>query len=214
MENINNLNPVNEGQSAVVESKATDAAAQTGEVAASDASDAQSVEENSKFAQQRRKYETESAAAKQESDRLLEKAKAAGYDSLEAALDAVQAKKNDTDIQTEALEKQVIGHKMAEDLEKIQRIDPTVDNLEQLGEEFERLVAAGIDPVTAFCALKEAEKLEKPEVPSSIGAVGGNATPNGEYFSEDEINYYESHPEEVSDNVLDKLLKSLSRKKK
>lgn len=207
MDETNITNPVNEGQSAVVEPNAENAA-QTGDVATSASSEVQSSEDNSKFASKRREMD---AASKQHAA-LLEKAKAAGYDSLEAALDAVQKQKNGTE--TEALEREVIGNKMANDLAKIQRIDPSVASLEDLGEDFEKLVAAGIDPVQAFCAIRQANDSQKEEKPASIGAVGGQTSPTGEYYSEDEINYYESHPEEVTDGILDKLMKSLSRRKK
>lgn len=61
-----------------------------------------------------------------------------------------------------------IERRMKEDLAEIQSMDPTVSELEALGEDFADLIAAGVRAPVAFAAVK---MLREKDVPPSIGSV-------------------------------------------
>lgn len=107
---------------------------------------------------------------------------------------------------------ELVDSKMRSDLEQIQRLDPTVSDLDSLGENFLRLIENGIDAKTAFAAVKAASAgAQSPKQPET-GAVGNTENADSEFFSSRELDRLTSRD---LDNplIFKKAMKSLKRLK-
>ena len=163
---MNELNVVNDTQQAVVE-PASEQAAEGAEAAGTPAVTGnaeptvrkQSAAENSGY----RKLRLENEGYKKEIEQLRQK--------LEGLSEA-DSVKSERDRYLDVL----IRQKMTEDLSKIRSLDPKVESLEGLGDEFIRLIECGVDAKVAYRAVTGAtDGKEKPAPPtlSSIGASEG-----------------------------------------
>lgn len=86
---------------------------------------------------------------------------------------------------------------MQADLEQIRKIDPSLKSLEDLGSGYVEYVAAGLDPVKAYWAIKAEEQATQATPPKEIGRV--ETTPaEKDYFTDAEIDAMSS--EELSKN--------------
>lgn len=85
--------------------------------------------------------------------------------------------------ENEEYEALAVERRMREDLEAIRLLDPAVGSLEELGEDFEKLVASGIDAPLAFLALRQAQRAV---LPPEIGEVGDTGA-GKEYYSPEEV---------------------------
>lgn len=102
--------------------------------------------------------------------------------------------------------------RMKEDLKAIQKIDPSVKSMNELGEDYFKLIRAGIDGVTAFSAIKAKGNLNKKEKPPVIGRVNSRTTEEKDYYTDKELNALTG--KDLDDPaVLEKAMKSLSKKK-
>lgn len=70
-------------------------------------------------------------------------------------------------------------------LEKLQKLDSEIAEVSEMGEEFERLLDAGVSVEVAYCAVKAAQS-GKPEQPV-IGDIGGRSDASDNIFSFDEV---------------------------
>lgn len=85
---------------------------------------------------------------------------------------------------------------------------------EDLGEQYHKLRAAGIDNDTAFLATIGKGKIAASTATPEIGAAnGGKATPEKEYYSEEELGKL-SQKELMNDDVWEKAMRSMHRHKK
>ena len=91
-----------------------------------------------------------------------------------------------------AVEKE-LTRRMEADLSAIQKVFPEVKTLEELGAVYTAAISAGVEPVQAARAAKAVQM--KP--PENIGAAGKSAPPVSDHFTEADIEYYESHPNEI-----------------
>lgn len=105
------------------------------------------------------------------------------------------------------IENATIEKMMAKGLETIQKLDPSVKSLDDLGETFANLIGAGVNETDAYYATKLRESKEKVSPPSNIGKVGNSVSTNDLYTSKELDNL---STEEINAN-WDKVQKSMSR---
>lgn len=167
------LNVVNDTQQAVVESANEDAvtgAAVSGTPDTMENAEVtvrkQSPKENSGY----RKMRLENEGYKKEIERLNRR-----LESLSGA-DSVKA-------QRDRYLEEIVKQSMSADLDRIRRIDPEVESLVSLGDDFVRLVECGIDVEIAYRAVK-GESKPKPPTLSKVGASEGA---NPRYFTSTQL---------------------------
>ena len=86
--------------------------------------------------------------------------------------------------ENERLTGDAVERKMAEDLALIRSMDESVGSLEELGEEFAALIAAGVSATVAFAALRQAKEAV---APPKMGAVGSGRTGEKTFYSPAEV---------------------------
>lgn len=96
------------------------------------------------------------------------------------------------------LEEQRIVETMKNDLAAIQKIDPSVKSLEQLGEDFLNFVSSGLSGVDAYFAIKAKETATRAKPPAEIGKVNRAEAPK-DFYSEAEVDAMSE--EEVRKNL-------------
>ena len=167
------LNVVNDTQQAVVESAnegAVTGAAVSGTPDTMENAEVtvrkQSPKENSGY----RKMRLENEGYKKEIERLNRR-----LESLSGA-DSVKA-------QRDRYLEEIVKQSMSADLDRIRRIDPEVESLVSLGDDFVRLVECGIDVEIAYRAVK-GESKPKPPTLSKVGASEGA---NPRYFTSTQL---------------------------
>ena len=77
-----------------------------------------------------------------------------------------------------------IQRQMEEDLAAIRQMAPEVVSLEELGEEFATLIAAGVSAPVAYAALQQAKQ---GSVPPTMGAVNGESRGEKAFYSPAEV---------------------------
>ena len=173
----------------------------------------QSAEENSKFADIRRKYESENRKMKAEFDRLLDSLKGYGYEgSPQEIADALYAQNNGVSQEEakairekeesalrekEELQSEIEMYKslaiqklMADDLAAIQKVYPEVKDLNELGEEFFSTLKAlgeGRDPVLAYEIIKAKKEATTKKAPPEIGGVNQSSQKEKDFYTPAEV---------------------------
>ena len=173
----------------------------------------QSAEENSKFAEIRRKYESENKKIKAEFDRLLDSLKGYGYEgSPQEIADALYAQNNGVSQEEakairekeesalrekEELQSEIEMYKslaiqklMADDLAAIQKVYPTVKDLNDIGNEFfATLKALGDerDPVLAYEIVKAKKDATTKKAPPEIGGVNQSSQKEKDFYTPAEV---------------------------
>lgn len=99
---------------------------------------------------------------------------------------------------------------MQEDLEKIRKVDPSLKSLDDLGEGYIDYIAAGLDPVKAYWAIKAEERANEATPPKEIGRVETSPAEK-DYFTDAEIDAMSS--EELTKNWK-KVMASWDRRSK
>lgn len=192
------------------------------------------------FADLRRKWQTsegEKKATQQQLDRAKDILAKFGFNgaTLDDVFDAADANLTGQDVtsvrqeriarqeeisrqeslarEVEYYRRQDAERRMREDLKAIQKIDPQVKNINELGEDYFKLIRAGLDGVTAFTAIRAKEGLNKKETPPEIGRVNSRSTEGKDYFTDKELDTLSGRDLDDPD-VFAKAMKSLTRKKK
>lgn len=171
----------------------------------------QSAEENSKFAEIRRKYEEESKKSQGETRILMEALKQYGYegsadeiaDRLLSEAEGItpeeakakreqeeSANKEKESIQAERdMYKSIAVQKLMEDdLKKIQSIYPDVKSLDELGEDFiKALSATGGDPIVAYEVVRIKKERETKTPPKDIGGVNQSSQKEKDFYTSKEV---------------------------
>lgn len=128
---------------------------------------------------------------------------------LEAAEEA--AKK---DLRIAELEQQVqsveLDRIMQADLAELQKIDPSIKSLEDLGDDYSSYISAGLDAEQAYWAIKAKEEANRATPPKPAGAVK-TSVPEKDYYTESEIDAMSS--EELTKNWK-KVMASWDRRSK
>lgn len=115
---------------------------------------------------------------------------------IEAAQESAQK-----DLLIEQLQNQVTSieaeRMMQADLETIRKVDPSLKSLEDLGDGYIEYIAAGLDPVKAYWAIKAEERANEVTPPKEIGRVE-TAPAEKDYYTDAEIDAMSS--EELTKN--------------
>ena len=109
--------------------------------------------------------------------------------------------------QNEELEyyrQQTIKAQMESDLTRIKTLDNTVKSLDELGEEFFKLIASGVDAVIAYNAIKAS----KPQAQPTMGDINSTEPREKDFFTREEVE--KMTQEEVRKN-FDKIRLSQSK---
>ena len=128
---------------------------------------------------------------------------------IEAAQESAQK-----DLLIEQLQNQVTSieaeRMMQADLEAIRKVDPSLKSLDDLGEGYIDYIAAGLDPVKAYWAIKAEEQANHATPPKEIGKVETSSAEK-DYFTDAEIDAMSS--EELTKNWK-KVMASWDRRSK
>lgn len=104
---------------------------------------------------------------------------------MEAAEESAQK-----DLRIQQLEEEVNSAQaeklMQADLSKLQKIDPTLTSLEDLGDEYVNYIGAGLNPEEAYWAIKAKERANHATPPKEIGKVNTGSAEK-DYYTEAEI---------------------------
>lgn len=76
---------------------------------------------------------------------------------------------------------------MQDDLKRIQSIDPTIKSLEELGNDYFKLIESGLDAEIAFNAVQAKKQRETKIAPTEIGKVNAQSKTEKEYYSPAEV---------------------------
>jgi len=174
---MDNLNVVNDTQQAVVEPAVS--TSETGAVSLGTPEDTDNAEftvrkqsalENSGF----RKMRLQNEQYKSEIDKLKQQiSDMSDYDTL----------KQNSKLYLEKL----ANDSMLRDLERIQKIDPSVESLDSIGGDFVKLIENGVDATVAFLAVSKATEGKVSPKPPKTGAVGFSEKRERGYFSSREL---------------------------
>ena len=99
---------------------------------------------------------------------------------------------------------------MAADLEAVKAIDPSVNDLGEIGGDFIRLIENGIDAKTAFLAVKTASDGKHSPLPPETGSIGVTESAQSEFFTSKELDRLTSRDLE-NPLIFKKALKSLKK---
>ena len=110
-------------------------------------------------------------------------------DEIRAEMEAAQESAQ-KDLKIDQLEQRLqdieVRNMMQSDLTKIQSVDPSVQSLDDLGQGFVDYIAAGLDPVKAYWAIKAEEGANHREPPKAMGKVA-TGTADKDYYTDAEI---------------------------
>lgn len=76
---------------------------------------------------------------------------------------------------------------MTDDLKRIQKLDPTVKSLDELGEDYFNLIQAGVSGEVAFEAVKAKRQRETKIPPAEVGKVNSNSKVEKDYYTPEEV---------------------------
>lgn len=100
-----------------------------------------------------------------------------------------------------------------EDLKTIQKLDPKVKSLDELGRDFFELRAHGVSTEVAYSAIKSIKDAEKVTPPPSIGKVNAQTKIERDFFTSEELD--KLTPSQLEDpKIMEKAMKSMGRLKK
>ncbi len=116
--------------------------------------------------------------------------------------------------QLERYPNQEVERMIKSDLEEIQKLDPEIKSIEQLGQEFLDLrCKANIPAKTAFLVLKEQGKYDKAQTPEQIGKINSAESVERDYYTSSELDALTS--KDLDDpKIMAKALKSMSKLRK
>ncbi len=230
---MDNLNVVNDTQQAVVEPASQSVTDTSGTPAGTPADSAnaevaprgQSKADNHAAAQMRRRAE----AAEAENQRLVSGLAKYGYSgaNTQEILDQLEAKQTgstvaqiqqnrakaqaavENDPRYQALVEQNIEYAKAEDLRQIQTLDPSVKSVDDLGDDYFKLRAAGIDAKKAFLVVKNSDAPTTPK-PANIGPVNDSGNVESEFYTSEQLDRLTSKDLD-NPKILKKAMASLTR---
>jgi len=179
----------------------------------------QSADDNAKFAAARRAAEAEKNAIKAQNDRLLQALGQFGWtgtpdeiaDALMAqtqgisveeataqrqAAEAEAAKFDGLQAQLEVFRPLAIQKLMADDLAKVQTVNPEVKSLDELGTDFfaymkmlrsDPNIDKELIPVLAYDALQAKKARDTKPIPQNIGAVNSSSSKEKDFYTPEEV---------------------------
>ncbi|GEM_PF-3383426 len=104
-------------------------------------------------------------------------------------LDAQQRQQEEAqrEAELEFYRKREIERLMQDDLQKIQKLDPTVKSLDDLGDEFFNLKRAGVDAEIAFSVIQQKKLKETKIPPAEVGKVNSNSKDEKDFYTPAEV---------------------------
>ncbi len=81
----------------------------------------------------------------------------------------------------------LISEKMERDLELIRKENSEITDLSELGDDFIRLIENGVEPLTAYNAVKKATDSKAVQTPPSMGSVGYSEGMQSRFFTSKEL---------------------------
>lgn len=100
-----------------------------------------------------------------------------------------------------------IEQRMADDLRTLQKIDPTIKNLSDLGDSYLNFISAGLDATDAYYASIVRDQKEKVYPPNEIGKIADTKIDRDYYTSEELDNL----TDEEMDANWEKVMRSMKR---
>ena len=97
--------------------------------------------------------------------------------------------------------------RMEHDLQTLQKIDPEIKSLDDLGKDFLDYISSGLDATQAYYAMQAKKAAEQTKPPKEVGQVNQSTAPK-EYYTREEVQGMSQ--EEVSKNY-DAIRKSMSQ---
>lgn len=143
-----------------------------------------------------------SRIAGEDADDISVLAEATGMSADEIAREFNSAKeKYELEAKNKALEEELLAihadKAMAEDLATIRRIDPKIESLDELGEQYINYIKAGLNAEDAYWAVKAKDSAYRAKPAPEVGVMN-TAPPEKEYFTDAEIEAMS--PDELSKN--------------
>lgn len=99
---------------------------------------------------------------------------------------------------------------MADDLARIQKLDPTVKKLDDLGQDYFKLIEAGIDAEIAFNAVNQKKQRETITPPPEVGKVNSISKAEKDYYSPEEVDKL-SEKELEDPKIWERVRKSMTK---
>ena len=109
----------------------------------------------------------------------------------------------------EAMLEMEVDRRMQEGLREVQAINPNVKSLDELGESFIHMIAAGLTTKEAYFASLQMESKEKVQAPDAIGRAADNRAER-DYFTSEEIDNL-TEEELANDEIYEKVIRSMER---
>ena len=204
------------------------------EVIAEPVAKVQSVEDNAKFAAARREAESKAREVQAKNDRLMSALSQFGYqgdpdeiaDALFAqtqgisveeataqrqAQEAENAKYQELQTQVDIYRPLAVQKLMADDLAKIQTVNPEVKSLDELGNEFFKLMGALHDPILAYDALQAKKARETKPIPQDIGAVNSSSSKEKDFYTSAEVDKLTDADYDRNPKLMEVVRKSMSK---
>lgn len=233
-----NNSEVAEPETVVQESGAKEQ--ETTEPVAVEEKEERDYQKDADFAAMRRALEAEqakSARIEQERDRLM---KSLGYydfkgNSADEIADAAEAHfygktvdevrndriaqqtkidaENAKDAELEYYRQKEIERIMDDDLKQIQKVDPTVKSISELGDRFFNLIKTGVNALDAFNAIRATDSATKVVPPPEIGKVNSSEKGEKTYYTSAEVDAMIASNSKDLDNpeVLARIRKSMTK---
>ena len=102
-----------------------------------------------------------------------------------------------------------VDRRMQEGLREVQEINPNVKSLDELGESFIKMIAAGLTTKEAYYATLAMDGKEKVQAPDAIGRVSDNRAER-DYFTSEEIDNL-TDEDLADDEIYEKVMRSMEK---
>lgn len=133
----------------------------------------------------------------------------------EEAAAAAELEAREKDQRIEQLEEELQGvyaeKAMEEDLVALQKLDPSLKSLDDLGKDYGDYIAAGLSAEQAYYAIKGRDIATKSVPPTAPGKIADTSAPEKDYFTEEEVAAMTSEEKTLN---AEKIMASLPRWKK
>lgn len=113
-------------------------------------------------------------------------------------------------MQNRELVTELVKNRMAEDLAKIQKLDPKVKSLDELGPAFGQLIRQGIPAERAYRVLAEEKKEAELVPPPKIGKVNAKTKAEKDFYTSEEVDKL-TEAELDDPKIRAKVMKSMTR---
>lgn len=103
-----------------------------------------------------------------------------------------------------------VQRRMAQDLKAIQKVNPQIKSLDELGGEYFKLIQAGVSGEAAYRAIQAMEESGKAAPPPKIGKVNARTKGEKAYYTPEEVDRLTAE-ELDKPGVLERVMKSMTK---